>query len=104
MKHLHHYFNMVDDLVDQAKYACRLRWALWAAITVGVFDIPVFSTGILDLRWTDLMIFLLGFTVFVLVVLWRTKIVERNLRAEHRVVIRDLDRRLRRRRQRRDSK
>lgn len=90
MKHLHDYFNMVDDFVDQAKHACRLRWALCAVITVDVFDIPVFNTGLLDLRWTDLVIFLLGFIVFGSVVHWRTKIVERNLRAKHRVAIHDL--------------
>lgn len=94
MNHLSNYLEMVDDLVSQAKDLCLLRWIL-LLVLLGTFDfIPPFTTSIVNLEWADLPTILGGWIVWGAVVLWRRKVAERRVRAKHRVVIDDLDRRL----------
>lgn len=94
MKHLSNYLEMVDDLVSQAKEVCLLRWLVLLTL-LGAFDIfPPFSTSIVDLEWSDLPIILGGLIAWGFLIHWRRKVVEREVRAKHRVVIDDLDRRL----------
>lgn len=94
MNHLSNHLEMVDDLVSQAKELCLLRWLL-LLVFLGTFDfIPPFTTSIANLEWTDLPIILGGWIAWGAVVLWRRKVAERKVRAKHRVVIDDLDRRL----------
>ena len=97
MKHLSNYLEMVDDLVSQAKQLCVTRWLLLLFVLINL-DLPFstlpFSKPIVDLEWTDLPIVLGGWIAWGAVVLWRRKVAERKVRAKHRVVIDDLDRRL----------
>lgn len=94
MKHLSNYLEMVDDLVSQAKELCLLRWLVLLTF-LGTLDfIPPFTTSIMDLEWSDLPIILGGLIAWGLLIHWRRKVVERKVRAKHRVVIDDLDRRL----------
>ena len=82
---------MFDDFVSQAKELCVLRWLLLIAI----LEIPHFtSESLFDLEWTDLPIILGGLIAWGLLICWRRKVAERKVRAKHRVVIADLDRRL----------
>lgn len=97
MKHLFNYLEMVDDLVSQAKELCLLRWFLLLFVLISLnlpFSTHPFSTPIVDFEWTDLPIILAGWIAWGAVVLWRRKVAERKVRAKHRVVIADLDRRL----------